>query len=261
MALNLKDIDVAEGQTKRMNCPSCSGTNTFTISKQMGVVVYNCYKLGCTARGMSTVGMSAMEIKAALDRMKDTVEITTEKDTPTMELPVTLGYDLSAQAVVKFISKWDIAGVPLMYDLMQHRVVFPIMSGKGRLIDANGRTLRGDVPKWYRYTGNANYYDYGKGSVAVVLEDCISAAVVGKHIPGAVGVAILGTSINMKHIDYLKKFDKVVVALDPDAWYKTLQYVQMLKSHSINATAMKVRDDLKYMVIEDIEELKRIVKH
>jgi hypothetical protein len=158
--------------------------------------------------------------------------------------------------MTKFISRWKLEGIPMLYDIMQHRAVFPIYSDKGRLIDANGRSLRGDTPKWLRYSGTANYYSYGTGSVAVVVEDVISAAVVGKYITNAVGVAILGTSMNTVHMDYLRRFDKVVIALDPDAAAKCLQFVQILRSRSISATAMKVCDDIKFQVEDDMAMLR-----
>ena len=258
--INVADIDIAEGATKRLDCPSCKGKNTFTVSKLNGVLIWNCYKLGCDARGSSMVGMTAAEIKAALASRQAIVESKLEVEAPTMELPLTLTYDISNKLTQGFITRWQLQGVPMLYDIVSCRGVFPIHSKKGRLIDAVGRTLRGDVPKWLRYSGNADYYRYGSGSVAVVVEDAISAAVVGKHIAGATGFAILGTSMNSKHFEALQQYDKVIVALDPDAWSKTLQFVQMLKGHSIKATAFKLSDDIKYMVDSDVDSLKLLVK-
>ena len=251
----LNDIDVAEGHSKRMDCPKCKSKNTFTVSKQQGVLVYNCYKLGCGLRGASTVGMSAAEIKLTLERLRKRYE---EKvvDEPTMTLPVTLTYDITGSAMQHFINKWKLQGVPLLYDIAMHRAVFPIQGKRGNIIDAAGRTLRGDVPKWYRYSGDADFYRYGTGDTAVVVEDCISAAFIGKNIKDATGVAILGTSMNMAHINHLKKYERVVVALDPDAWSKTLQFVKMIKGHSIKATAFKLSDDIKYGNDSDVESLK-----
>ena len=258
--ISVADIDIVEGATKRMDCPSCKGKNTFTVSKLNGVLIWNCYKLGCNARGASMVGMTAAEIKATLASRQATAEAKLEVDAPTMELPLTLTYDISNKLTQGFITRWQLQGVPMLYDIVSCRAVFPIHSKKGRLIDAVGRTLRGDVPKWLRYSGNADYYRYGSGSVAVVVEDAISAAVVGKHIAGATGFAILGTSMNSKHFEALQQYNKVIVALDPDAWSKTLQFVQMLKGHSIKATAFKLSDDIKYMVDSDMDSLKLLVK-
>ena len=256
--INVADIDIAEGATKRMDCPSCKGKNTFTVSKLNGVLIWNCYKLGCDARGSSMVGMTAAEIKAALASRQAIAESKLEVDAPTMELPLTLTYDISNKLTQGFITRWQLQGVPMLYDIVSCRAVFPIHSKKGRLIDAVGRTLRGDVPKWLRYSGNADYYRYGRGSVAVVVEDAISAAVVGKHIAGATGFAILGTSMNSKHFEALQQYDKVIVGLDADATHKTLQFTQQLKSRSISATAIKLTDDIKYMLEDDMTKLRVI---
>jgi len=256
--LNVADIDISEGATKRMDCPSCKGKNTFTVSKLNGVLIWNCYKLGCDARGSSMVGMTAAEIKAALASRQAIAESKLEVDAPTMEIPVNFSYNLSDKRMQDFIKRWDLSGVPLLYDVATSRAFFVITNEKGRIIDAVGRTLRGDVPKWLRYSGNADYYYHGRGRVAVVVEDAISACAVAKHVPNATGFALLGTNMNGKHMDALQKYDKVVVALDPDAALKSLELVQKCKSRSIEATAMMLKNDIKYLVDEDIVQLRAI---
>ena len=41
----LDTVNVSEGDRIRTNCPSCGARNTFTIIKNDGVLVYNCFKL------------------------------------------------------------------------------------------------------------------------------------------------------------------------------------------------------------------------
>ena len=43
--------DLSNGQTKRMNCPNCGGHKTFTITNNMGQVLWNCYKASCNVSG------------------------------------------------------------------------------------------------------------------------------------------------------------------------------------------------------------------
>ena len=64
-------------------------------------------------------------------------------------------------------------------------------------------------------------YTVGCGKVAVVVEDCVSATVVGYG--SFVGVALLGTSLQEAHKGYLAQFSTAIIALDPDALPKTLQ--------------------------------------
>ena len=39
----ISDIDIPNGSTKRMNCPNCNGYKTFTVTNNMGSLVWNCY--------------------------------------------------------------------------------------------------------------------------------------------------------------------------------------------------------------------------
>ena len=254
--INVADIDIAEGATKRMDCPSCKGKNTFTVSKLNGVLIWNCYKLGCDARGSSMVGMTAAEIQAVLRSRKETAAKEAEREVPSMEIPVNFSYDLSDKRVQDFIKRWDLAGTPMLYYIATCRVHCVIHSTKGRIIDTVGRTLRGDTPKWLRTSGKADYYKRGDSSIAVVVEDAISACTVAKHVPNATGFALLGTNMNGKHMDALQKYDSVLVCLDPDAALKSLQLTQQLKSRSISATAVMLINDIKYRVDEDTAKLR-----
>ena len=37
----IHDLGLANGQTKRMTCPSCNTKNTFTITNNMGKIIWN----------------------------------------------------------------------------------------------------------------------------------------------------------------------------------------------------------------------------
>ena len=39
---NIAD-ELASGETKRMNCPNCGGYKTFTITNNVGQLLWNCY--------------------------------------------------------------------------------------------------------------------------------------------------------------------------------------------------------------------------
>ena len=59
----INNLDLSVGQSKRMNCPLCNGTNTFSVTNNMGRLVWNCYKVSCTVRGTSKVKLSVDDIK------------------------------------------------------------------------------------------------------------------------------------------------------------------------------------------------------
>lgn len=248
----IEDLDLGEGDTVRGDCPDCGGKNTFTANKSGGAVLYNCYKLGCKISGVHTVGMTAADIQARMqeveqDKPKPKVEI--------MELPeyvVRSGSGLDA-----FRDKWDLWDQGLMYDLKDRRAVFPIFIN-GVLVDAVGRALAGAEPKWLRYTGKANYFIGGTGKTVVVVEDVISAITVAKL--GFTGMAILGTSLSVAHMEQLGNYSQVIVALDPDAAHKTLSFRQEIEAWTGATTiALRLDDDIKYQVESDIEQLKEFL--
>ena len=248
----IEDLDLGEGDTVRGDCPDCGGKNTFTANKSGGAVLYNCYKLGCKISGVHTVGMTAADIQARMqeveqDKPKPKVEI--------MELPeyvVRSGSGLDA-----FREKWDLWDQGLMYDLKDRRAVFPIFINNV-LIDAVGRALAGAEPKWLRYTGKANYFIAGIGETVVVVEDVISSITVAKL--GFTGMAILGTSLSVAHMEQLGNYSQVIVALDPDAAHKTLRFRQEIEAWTGATTiALRLDDDIKYRVESDIEQLKEFL--
>ena len=248
----IEDLDLGEGDTVRGDCPDCGGKNTFTANKSGGAVLYNCYKLGCKISGVHTVGMTAADIQARMqeveqDKPKPKVEI--------MELPeyvVRSGSGLDA-----FRDKWDLWDQGLMYDLKDKRAVFPIFINNV-LIDAVGRALAGAEPKWLRYTGKANYFIGGTGKTVVVVEDVISAITVAKL--GFTGMAILGTSLSVAHMEQLGNYSQVIVALDPDAAHKTLRFRQEIEAWTGATTiALRLDDVIKYRVESDIEQLKEFL--
>jgi hypothetical protein len=102
-------------------------------------------------------------------------------------------------------------------------------------------------------------FNFGCGRVAVVVEDCVSAAVVGYG--SFVGVALLGTSLQDSHKGYLAQFSTAIIALDPDALPKTLQMAKELRGHVNDVRVLRLKDDLKYRNPTDMENLNGIVDY
>jgi hypothetical protein len=166
-------------------------------------------------------------------------------------------------AVQDFCDTWEIDAreLGLLYDVREHRVVFPVVHNN-IMVDATGRALGKKIPKWKRYGKNPLPYAYGYGKTGVVVEDCVSAAIVGAtNVSGCseggvyVGVAVLGTSLSEAHKQYLSQFSTVIIALDPDALPKTLQFAKELRSHVDNVKVLRLTDDLKYYNPTDIQNL------
>jgi len=234
-----------------MNCPSCNGYNTFTVTNNMGTLLWNCYKASCSIRGNTRVRLSVDDIKSL-----HTEKLEEEFVLPEYIIPVHDISDIKRHSCGFFewleLIKWE----DIMYDVKDHRVVFTIEKDN-KIVDAVGRADGKALPKWKRYGKSDAPYSHGVGDIAVVVEDCISAIVVGGKT--YTGVALLGTSLLDGHKQFLTNFSKVVVALDPDALPKTLQIAKELKGYIKEVKALKLYDDIKYMKQTDINNLKELI--
>jgi hypothetical protein len=233
----INDLDLSIGESKRLNCPSCNGYKTFTVTNNMGQMLWNCYKSSCQLSGSKRVSLSVSDIK------KHRQDI--EKDNEPFVMP---------EYIVPY-DKESYYGIPndkLMYDVKEHRVVFPVIH-EGRVVDANGRSLGKRIPKWKRYGKSDLPFVSGHGKVAVVVEDCVSASVLDSEV--YVGVAVLGTSLSESHKRYLSQFSTAIIALDPDALPKTMSFAKELRAYVNDVKVLRLQDDLKYKKQDDIENL------
>ena len=248
-------MNLVNGETKRTNCPVCAGVKTFTATNNMGQLVWNCYKAGCRVSGGTRVHLTSDDIRKSLGT------VAAETEAVTFQKPEWIVRDLDA--VTEFCVDWDIDPISLglLYDVREHRVVFPVVHNN-IMVDATGRALGKKLPKWKRYGKNPLPYVYGHGKTGVVVEDCVSAAIVGATGSSGcsesevyVGVAVLGTSLSEAHKQYLSRFTTVIIALDPDALPKTLQFAKELRGYVNHVKVLRLTDDLKYRNPTDIDNL------
>ena len=248
----VSDMDVPVGTTKRVACPNC-GEKTFTVTNNMGSLVWNCYRASCGVKGGSRVRMSADDIRAGFTGADDFAKQDTFK-LPDYIVP----HNLDIAEIAMELYGLDAKALGLMYDVKENRMVFPIVHD-GKVVDATGRSLGKRLPKWRRYGKSGLPYVSGRGKVAVVVEDCLSAAVVGYGT--FVGVALLGTSLQETHKGYLSQFSTAIIALDPDALPKTLTMAKELRGHVNDVRVLRLTDDLKYRNPTDMENLHGIINN
>jgi len=248
--LHIAELDLSIEDRHRGNCPICNGRNTFTVSRTLEGVLYNCYKAGCSLSGVKSTFVTvqdAMKRKATPKKVHSFV-------LPACVLPKRK--ELAEWAIKNSLA--SLAGADLLYDVKEDRVVFPVLHDH-KIVDATGRAVnKYTKPKWKRYGSSGYAYTVGGGDVAVVVEDCISAAVVARLVKNCVGLALMGTSLLPDHIRQLRDFRVVLVALDPDAAKKTLQFTSALRAqlNSSCVIAIKLEDDLKYARKNDILNIK-----
>ena len=248
----VSDMDVPVGTTKRVACPNC-GEKTFTVTNNMGSLVWNCYRASCGVKGGTRVRMSADDIRAGFTGADDFAKQDTFK-LPDYIVP----HNLDIAEIAMELYGLDAQALGLMYDVKENRMVFPIVHD-GKVVDATGRSLGKRLPKWRRYGKSGLPYVSGRGKVAVVVEDCLSAAVVGYGT--FVGVALLGTSLQETHKGYLSQFSTAIIALDPDALPKTLIMAKELRGHVNDVRVLRLTDDLKYRNPTDMENLHGIINN
>jgi hypothetical protein len=259
----VESLDLADGQRHRGKCPSCHRGNTFTATNDMGKLLWNCYANSCNLSGTTRINMTIEEIRK---RMDSNFKIDTDKAfaglnvaKPTQfVLPESVVKGTKQDILDEYCNRYGIDSheLSLHYDVKEDRIVFPMFL-EGKMVDAIGRAVDSKViPKWKRYGSEADGFIRGNCTIAVIVEDCTSASVV--ETLELTGVAILGTTINQNHIQGLKDYKKVIVALDPDAAPKTIEYTRKLKANGIDAFALKLLDDIKYRRAEDIAYLHKL---
>jgi hypothetical protein len=240
----VKQLNVENGTSQRLTCPMCRSYKTFTVTNNMGSLLWNCYKASCDVKGTSRVHLSAEDIR----NMKNVSQVVTSFEMPEYITP-------RKHQIVDWCNKWglDVDALELQYDVKENRVVFPIKDN-GRIVDATGRSILNRLPKWKRYGSSDLPFSFGCGSIAIVVEDCISAGVIGSDV--YVGVAVLGTSLLDSHKTFLSQFSTAIIALDPDALPKSFAFAKELRSHVKDVKILRLKDDLKYRRQEDLNNLK-----
>ena len=141
----ISDIDVPNGQTKRMDCPSCGGYKTFTITNNMGSLVWNCYKASCNVSGGNRVHLTVDDIRGSMGNVAEFAD-------ETFDMPQYVVPHRDKRDVLQFCYSYGLDPDKLgaLYDVKEDRVVFPIIHG-GKTVDATGRAIGKRLPKWKRY--------------------------------------------------------------------------------------------------------------
>jgi hypothetical protein len=256
-------LDLGVGFSYRCNCPECGGKNTFTVTNDNGNVLYNCYKNSCRVAGSIHRDMDVFTIKAKLMQhyAVHTPETYEKALQETFNQSPYLTRMKPANADVKnFLSKWNINSDDVLYDIRQDRIVFPVHTRSGNMVDAVGRAITNRQPKWLRYAASPVPYTHGKGKTVVIVEDAISAYTVGELVGHkATGLALLGTQLTDFHKWYIGNyFNNAIVSLDPDARDKTLAMTKELRA-IMNTFALNTQDDLKYANEDDMKKLEALL--
>jgi len=215
----------------RMDCPACGKKNTFSVSDTGGERLWYCFHADCNARGRT--GFRVRKDAPYHPLLKKIQSVREPDVDQAFELPetfVAISREPAAESYVKRVSAYDayLAGrVDIRYDFRMNRVVYLIKDGRNT-VDAAGRSLANIKPKWWRYGKSGNPFVCGASRIGVILEDCASACSVSNILSG---IALLGTNLQDSHLPFLRRYDRLLVALDKDATQKAFQLVRQLQAH------------------------------
>jgi len=241
----------------RLDCPVCQKKNTFSVRDDGYERMYNCFYASCDTKGRTGKRLTTFNATSVLQPTKPTLK-PKPKDVP-FEIPdtfVPLTRNQKALDYVRSVNSYRAYldnRAEIMYDIRQDRVVFLVKEDK-KIVDAVGRSLTNRKPKWYRY-GKSNsgfHVDNGNDTIFVV-EDCSSACSVC-GITSA--IALLGTNLLQSHMNVLKQYKKVVVALDKDATSKAVELSRKI-SQFVNCSVAFLPEDLKNLKDEERERIIR----
>ena len=253
--MDLKDyvdsLNLGPEESQRLDCPVCGHKKTFSVTNRNGVKMWNCFHASCDVRGRSSRRITRENARDILKPLNPT------EVTPEFIKPPTWVRTLNDECrdFLESVHTYPHRFNDIYYDVRRNRVVYAIRDMDGNLVDGNGRTLEGARPKWYRYgkyRGGVLHNPLGYNRV-VVVEDQPSAVSISDWVGG---YALLGTSLRDEHIDDLKQFKSVIIALDNDATDKALKHVCKLSRYA-DVDFLILDHDLKSLGEEERERIVR----
>jgi|TARA_R100000329_G_scaffold70638_2_gene61641 hypothetical protein len=219
----IEAMAVPEGMSYRSDCPVCGHNNSFSVSNEHNVLLYNCFYANCNISG-KIQGM----VNKPTQNPKQEIEFNLETATwiPVERSAKSMNYIRDNNIEHAYKSRF----CNIQYDVKEDRCVFCIYKNS-TIVDAVGRSLTGRKPKWKRYASSKlPFMTKNKSDLCVIVEDCASASAV--TIAGHVGVALMGTNLLQEHIPHIvDNFKLAVVALDKDATQKSLDIAKELSVH------------------------------
>ncbi len=244
------DLQIAPEGRLRLDCPACGKKNTFSVSDTGGERLWFCFHADCGVRGRT--GFRIRKDTPTHPLLLKKSPIKNDGAGPAFSLPDTFVPLSRSEKAVSYLKRvnayraYQEGLVDIRYDFRMDRVAY-LIKQNNRVIDAAGRGLAGQKPKWWRYGKSGYPFVCGTGRVSILLEDCASACCVSDIFSG---VALLGTNLLDTHLPILKSYDKVLVALDKDATVKGLQLVRKLQSH-VPSSLVVLNKDLKDMTDDE----------
>lgn len=248
----VQSLTIAPYGRYRSDCPLCGKPNTFSVTDNGFERLWHCFHADCHTKGGTGISLTVDNSKSVFVKREPKQK---ETDTP-FKIPdtfVSLSRNINAENYVKKVNSYDayLSGlVDIRYDFQQDRVVYLVKDGD-RVVDATGRSLTNSKPKWLRYGNSKRPFICGRSDIAILVEDCPSACSLAVLCEG---IALMGTSLLDEHIEIVRKYKKIFVALDKDATSKAFMMVRRLHNY-VPTKLIILQEDLKNMEKEKRDEL------
>ena len=252
----VEDLALQPNGRLRMDCPVCTKKNTFSVTDDGFSRMYNCFYANCDAKGSTKMRLTKDNSRIAFSSVDKSrvVAKPTEFHLPTTFVPLSrsqkaVDYVRSVNSYQAYLDNY----VDIMYDIRFDRAVF-LIKEKSRVVDAVGKSLSNQKPKWYRY-GSTNFgFNIDRGCHNIfIVEDCPSAVSICSFVSS---IALLGTSLLPQHITTIKNYKKAIVALDKDATSKSCLIARKLSQY-VDTTVAFLSNDLKDLKDDEREQFVR----
>jgi len=244
----VESLTIAPYGRFRSDCPACGKPNTFSVSDNGFERLWFCFHADCNVKGATGISLTKENSKSAFVKREPIKE---EADVK-FKIPdtfVSLSRNINAENYLKKTNSYDayLAGlVDIRYDFQRDRVAYLVKDGD-KVVDATGRNLTDNKPKWLRYGNSKHPFVCGTSDNCFVVEDCPSACSVSNLVTG---LALMGTSLLDSHIQVIRNYKKIFVALDKDATRKAVDIVRHLSNY-VPTKLVVLKKDLKNMEKED----------
>ena len=251
----VESLDFPSLTRYRSDCPVCGKKNTFSVSDDGLQRLWYCFHADCNVSGRTGITLTKNHASKMFEKRAERPPDPTPQTFTVPDTFVSLSRSIEAELYVKRVQSYDayLAGrADIRYDFQRNRAVYLVKNGN-KVVDAAGRSIDGRTPKWYRYGASKRPFTCGVHTCAILVEDCASACSVSNN---ATGIALLGTNLLTEHIDILKQYDRVFVALDKDATDKAISMVRALHSH-VPTKLIVLKTDLKNMKRDERDDFIR----
>ena len=159
----IEAMAVPEGVSHRSNCPVCGHNNSFSVSNEHNVLLYNCFYASCNISGK----VQGMVHRSGQSRKQEIgFSLETATWVPVERSPLSMDYIRDNNIFHAYQNRF----CNIQYDVKEDRCVFSIYK-ESTIVDAVGRSLKNRKPKWKRYASSKlPFITKNKSDVAVIVE-------------------------------------------------------------------------------------------